>query len=116
MAIKDFDSEFDDLDKHIKESTDLDPMFPEKLAAVGRRNDLYRELKVQRLERKMSQTVVAAAMGTSQSAVARMENVDGYAPNLATLEKYTRALGYRIEFKLTPIPETSEAKREGSRR
>jgi transcriptional regulator with XRE-family HTH domain len=49
----------------------------------------------------MNQAEVAEKMGTTQSAVARLESGKGkHSPSLATLRKYARALGYRIDLKL----------------
>lgn len=50
----------------------------------------------------LTQAQVAERMGTTQSAVARLESSRGKnSPSLATLRKYARALGYKLEFNLT---------------
>src|ERR1700733_14695984 len=56
------------------------------------RGRLMQELAQRRQEAGLSQTEIAARMGTSQSAVARLETgaADGRAP---TLERYAAALG-----------------------
>jgi transcriptional regulator with XRE-family HTH domain len=60
----------------------------------------------------MSQAEVAEKMGTTQSAVARLESGRGkHSPSLSTLRKYAHALGYRIDLKLTKEEENS--KRQG---
>jgi transcriptional regulator with XRE-family HTH domain len=44
---------------------------------------------------------VAARIGTTQSAVARLESATRlHPPSIATLQRYARALGYRLEVKL----------------
>ena len=49
----------------------------------------------------MSQAEIADRMGTTQSAVARLESGRGkHSPSLATLRKYARALGYRVDLRL----------------
>jgi len=49
----------------------------------------------------MSQAEIAERMGTTQSAVARLESGRGkHSPSLATLRKYARALGYRVDLRL----------------
>jgi transcriptional regulator with XRE-family HTH domain len=49
----------------------------------------------------LTQAQVAQKIGTTQSAVARMESGQGkHSPTLATLTKYAEALGCRLEFKL----------------
>lgn len=60
----------------------------------------------------MSQAEVAEKMGTTQSAVARLESGRGkHSPSLSTLRKYAHALGYRIDLKL--IKEEDKPKRQG---
>jgi transcriptional regulator with XRE-family HTH domain len=49
----------------------------------------------------MSQAEIAERMGTTQSAIARLESSRGkHSPSLATLRKYARALGFRIDLRL----------------
>ena len=57
-------------------------------------------LKV-RAAQGLTQAEVAAKIGTTQSAVARMESGKGrHSPSVATLTKYAEALGCRLEIKL----------------
>ena len=69
------------------------------------RGRLVRELAEQRQAAGLSQTEVAARMGTSQSAVARLES--GTADvRASTLERYAAAVGGQITWKLNrPGPE-----------
>jgi ribosome-binding protein aMBF1 (putative translation factor) len=63
------------------------------------RGRLVRELAGQRQAAGLSQTEVAARMGTSQSAVARLES--GTADvRASTLERYAAAVGGQITWKL----------------
>jgi transcriptional regulator with XRE-family HTH domain len=63
------------------------------------RAGLVRELVEQRLAAGLSQTEVAARMGTSQSAVARLES--GTADvRASTLERYAAAVGGEISWRL----------------
>jgi hypothetical protein len=63
------------------------------------RGRLIRELAEQRQAAGLSQTEVAARMGTSQSAVARLES--GTADvRASTLERYAAAVGGQITWKL----------------
>ena len=49
----------------------------------------------------VSQTEVARRIGTTQSAIARLESCNSkHSPSLATLRKYAHALGCRLELKL----------------
>jgi ribosome-binding protein aMBF1 (putative translation factor) len=63
------------------------------------RGRLVRELAGQRQAAGLSQTEVAARMGTSQSAVARLESGDADI-RLSTLERYAAALGQRLDWRL----------------
>jgi ribosome-binding protein aMBF1 (putative translation factor) len=66
---------------------------------AGERGRLVRELAEQRQAVGLSQTEVAARMGTSQSAVARLES--GTADvRASTLERYAAAVGSEITWKL----------------
>jgi ribosome-binding protein aMBF1 (putative translation factor) len=63
------------------------------------RGQLVRELAEQRQAAGLSQTEIAARMGTSQSAVARLET--GTADvRASTLERYAAAVGGQITWKL----------------
>lgn len=49
----------------------------------------------------MTQAEIAERIGTTQSAIARLESGNGkHSPSLATLRKYANALGCRLELKL----------------
>jgi transcriptional regulator with XRE-family HTH domain len=64
----------------------------------------------------MSQAEIAELMGTTQSAVARLESGRGkHSPSLATLRKYARALGYRVDLRLVKEKENAEAQDRISR-
>jgi ribosome-binding protein aMBF1 (putative translation factor) len=63
------------------------------------RGRLVRELAEQRQAAGLSQTEVAARMGTSQSAVARLESGTGDV-RASTLERYAAAVGGQITWKL----------------
>jgi DNA-directed RNA polymerase specialized sigma24 family protein len=69
------------------------------------RGRLVRELAEQRQAAGLSQTEIAARMGTSQSAVARLESGTGDV-RASTLERYAAAVGGQITWKLNrPGPE-----------
>ena len=60
----------------------------------------------------VTQAEVAERIGTTQSAVARLESGRGkHSPSIATLEKYAHALGCRLELRL--VNEMSSRKVEG---
>lgn len=76
-----------------------DPVFPGFREVAARRRALVEELASRRVELGLSQTDVAARMGTSQSAVARLES--GAAdPRLSTLARYAAALGQVLDWRL----------------
>ena len=66
---------------------------------AAERAGLVRELAAQRQAAGLSQTEVAARMGTSQSAVARLESGD-VDVRASTLERYAAAVGGEISWRL----------------
>lgn len=76
-----------------------DPVFPGFRELAERRRRLGGQLAARRLAAGLSQTEVAARMGTSQSAVARLEAGNGDA-RLSTVERYAQALALRLEIRL----------------
>jgi DNA-binding XRE family transcriptional regulator len=70
---------------------------------------LTREMLAARSKFGLTQEVVADLMGTTKSAVSRLEAAGKHAPSLTTLKKYARAVGCRLEIKL--IPNTRLTKR-----
>jgi ribosome-binding protein aMBF1 (putative translation factor) len=78
---------------------------------AAERGRLVRELAEQRQSAGLSQTEVAARMGTSQSAVARLES--GAADvRASTLERYAAAVGGQITWKLDRSRESGEGASE----
>jgi predicted transcriptional regulator len=75
------------------------PAFPGFREIAARRRRLVAELVAQRQTLGLSQTEVAARMGTSQSSVARLEASAGDV-RLSTLERYAAALGHTLDWRL----------------
>lgn len=48
----------------------------------------------------LTQDAVAERMGTTKSAVSRLESAGKHAPSLATLARYARAVGCELQIKL----------------
>jgi predicted transcriptional regulator len=71
---------------------------------ADQRHQLASELEARRLDLGLTQTEVAARMGTSQSAVARLESGDADV-RLSTLERYAAALSHELEWHLKPMTE-----------
>jgi len=60
-----------------------------------------------RTSQGLTQAQVAEKIGTTQSAVARMESGSGkHSPSFATLSKYADALGCKLEVRLVRKPRT----------
>jgi transcriptional regulator with XRE-family HTH domain len=54
-----------------------------------------------RIESGLTRAEVAARVGTTQSAIARLESAESkHSPSIATLQKYAKALGYKVEVRL----------------
>jgi DNA-binding XRE family transcriptional regulator len=68
--------------------------------SAGRRR-LVAELTEQRRSAGLSQTEVAARMGTSQSAVARLETGEADV-RVSTLERYAAAIGSQLDWRSGP--------------
>lgn len=78
-------------------------VFPGFREMPARRRELAAELVDRRRAAGLSQTEVAARMGTSQSAVARLESGEADV-RLSTLDRYVAALGQELEFRLRKEP------------
>ena len=75
-------------------------------------NDAYKSLELEytvasqmlkaRAKAGLTQDAVAERMGTTKSAVSRLEGAGRHAPSLATLKKYAAAVGCDLQIKLVP--------------
>lgn len=74
-------------------------VFPGFREMAQRRRDFLGRLAAQRVELGLTQTEVAARMGTSQSAVARLESGEADV-RMSTLERYAAALDRALEVRL----------------
>jgi DNA-binding XRE family transcriptional regulator len=61
---------------------------------------LTREMLAARSKFGLTQEAVAELMGTTKSAVSRLEAAGKHAPSLTMLKKYAQAVGCRLEIKL----------------
>src|SRR5574337_173381 len=50
----------------------------------------------------LTQDAVAELMGTTKSAVSRLESAGKHAPSLATLKRYAKAVGCELQVRLVP--------------
>lgn len=95
-----------------------DPVLPGFKQMAARRRALADDLVARRVAVGMTQTEVAARMGTSQSAVARMEAGESDL-RLSTVERYAAAVGFVVDWSLRAEPQRSAAPgpdRHGGRR
>ncbi|MGH9293508.1 MAG: helix-turn-helix domain-containing protein [Acidimicrobiales bacterium] len=76
-----------------------EPVLPGFREMAERRRALVRELGQRRVSLGLTQTEVAARMGTSQSAVARLESGEADV-RLSTIERYAAALNGEIAWEL----------------
>ena len=63
---------------------------------------LIREMLAARSKSGLTQEAVAELMGTTKSAVSRLESSGKHAPSLSTLKKYAQAVGCNLELRLVP--------------
>lgn len=75
------------------------PPFPGFREIAARRRRVIEELTSARQDQGLSQTEVAARMGTSQSVVARIESADSDV-RLSTLDRYAAAVGRQLDWQL----------------
>lgn len=59
------------------------------------------EILKARAEAGLSQAEIARRIGTTQSAIARLESPSsGHSPSMQTLQRYASALGYKVQVRL----------------
>ena len=85
----------DFLDEVIEKRAKTNPDFPEMVEAALKARRLLRSLAERRRKLGLSQTLVAARMGTSQSALARLEGGESD-PRISTVERYALAMGEEL--------------------
>ena len=84
----------DFLKEIVDERTRRNPEFPSLVAEAEARRKLARKLTALREKKSLSQTVVAARMGTSASVVSKLEA--GGDVKVSTLQRYCSAIGQRF--------------------
>jgi ribosome-binding protein aMBF1 (putative translation factor) len=90
----------DFLDEIVAERSRRNPAFPDLVAEASRRRELAHRLAGHRRARGLSQTLVAARMGSAASVVSKLES--GADVKLSTLQRYCSAVGGDLSFALTP--------------
>jgi HTH-type transcriptional regulator / antitoxin HipB len=84
----------DDLDLFINKRSKKNPDFGKAVDDALLRRQLARRLAAKREAAELSQTVVAARMGTSASVVSKLEA--GGDVRFSTLQRYCAAVGFRV--------------------
>ena len=74
--------------------------FAEAYDALEDECALVHELLSARLEAGLTQEQVAEHMGTTKSAVSRLESTGKHSPSVSTLKKYADAVGCEVEITL----------------
>ncbi len=77
-----------------------DPEFREEYERVDEEFRLLESLVRARREAKLTQAELARRLGTTQSAIARLES-GGVSPSIRTLRRYAEAIGARLSVDLS---------------
>ena len=77
---------------------------------------LIREMLSARSKSGLTQEAVAELMGTTKSAVSRLESAGKHAPSLTTLKKYARAVGCELEIRFVPASSPAKQETDGEKR
>ena len=78
------------------------PGFKEAYEALELEYDIARQMLKARSSAGLTQEAVAERMGTTKSAVSRLESASKHAPSLSTLKRYAEAVGCDLSVKLVP--------------
>jgi DNA-binding XRE family transcriptional regulator len=74
--------------------------FAEAYESLELEYQLVDQLLKARTRAGLTQDAVAARMGTTKSAVSRLESASKHAPSLSTLKRYAAAVGCELQVKL----------------
>lgn len=76
--------------------------FTEAYEALELEYQLADQMLKARARAGLTQDAVAERMGTTKSAISRLESAGKHAPSLATLKRYAQAVGCDLQVKLVP--------------
>lgn len=79
-----------------------DEAFRKEYEALAPTYALVRELLLARQHSGLTQEAIAHKIGTTKSAVSRLESGGKHIPSITTLRKYAEAVGCELEIKLVP--------------
>jgi DNA-binding XRE family transcriptional regulator len=71
--------------------------FTEAYEALAPKYALVNQMLRARAKAGLTQDAVAERMGTTKSAISRLESAGKHAPSIATLKRYADAVGYELE-------------------
>jgi DNA-binding XRE family transcriptional regulator len=77
--------------------------FQEAYDALAVEYVLASQMLAARTKAGLTQEAVASRMGTTKSAISRLESAGKHAPSLATLKRYAEAVGCKLEIKLVQL-------------
>jgi DNA-binding XRE family transcriptional regulator len=86
--------------------------FREAYEALEVEYTLVHEMLAARARAGLTQEAVAGRMGTTKSAISRLESAGKHAPSMASLKKYAAAVGCTLKIELVPA---SSKRRKGAR-
>lgn len=90
--------------------------FREAYNELGDEYTLVRELLCARSRAGLTQEAVAERMGTTKSAVSRLEAAGKHSPSVMTLKNYAQAVGCEVEIRLVPAPRPATRSKRTSRK
>jgi DNA-binding XRE family transcriptional regulator len=73
--------------------------FTEAYEALAPEYALVNQMLRARAKAGLTQDAVAERMGTTKSAISRLESAGKHAPSITTLKRYADAVGYELEVK-----------------
>jgi len=76
--------------------------FTEAYDALALEYQLADQMLKARARAGLTQDAVAERMGTTKSAISRLESAGKHAPSLATLKRYAQAVNCELQVKLVP--------------
>lgn len=78
--------------------------FTEEYEALALEYELANQLLRARARAGLTQDAVAERMGTTKSAISRLEAAGKHTPSLGTLKRYAQAVGCELRVRLVPRP------------
>ena len=76
--------------------------FTEAYESLELEYEVVKQLLRARTQAGLTQDAVAERMGTTKSAVSRLESAGKHTPSLSTLKRYAEAVGCELQVKLVP--------------